>query len=79
MPIVVQSCSLLELASVNPYDQHLRLTGWLFDEVFSLFSSFVGSLLKLDTVYAYMNGFCLQFSSRLAKADGMPFFCPICV
>ncbi|KAG9221875.1 hypothetical protein CCMSSC00406_0005700 [Pleurotus cornucopiae] len=69
MPIVVQSCSLLELASVNPYDQHLRLTGWLFDEVFSLFSSFVGSLLKLDTVYAYMNGFCLQFSSRLAKAD----------
>lgn len=69
MPIVVESCMLREMTAANPYDQHLRLTGWLFDEVFSLFSCFVGSVFNLDIVYAYMNNLCLQFSSRIHKPD----------
>ncbi|KAF9493258.1 hypothetical protein BDN71DRAFT_1450495 [Pleurotus eryngii] len=57
MPVVVKN------------DMHLRLNGWMFNEVFGLFSCFVGSLFNSDLIYAYMNNCCLQFSSRFHKAD----------
>ncbi|KAG5221682.1 hypothetical protein IMY05_C4347000500 [Salix suchowensis] len=69
MPVVVESCALLNMVPVNRDDMHLRLNGWMFDEMFGLFSCFVGSLFNSDLIYAYMNNCCLQFSSRFHKAD----------
>ncbi|KAF9488004.1 hypothetical protein BDN71DRAFT_1436438 [Pleurotus eryngii] len=54
---------------IMPVVEHLRLTGWVFDEVFTLFSTFVSSILNQDTVYAYMTESTLQFTSRPAKVE----------
>lgn len=69
MPIVVQACELLTPVPLIRGSQecHLRLTGYVFEELFALFSSFVCTLFGRDAVYAYMNQLCLQFSSRSTK------------
>ncbi|KAF9488594.1 hypothetical protein BDN71DRAFT_1436025 [Pleurotus eryngii] len=59
MPIVVDKCDLL-----TPIK--LQLTSWVFDKVFKLFSSFIGTILNRDSVYAYMNSGSLQFASKSA-------------
>ncbi|KAF4594349.1 hypothetical protein EYR40_009152 [Pleurotus pulmonarius] len=71
MPVVVQQCDLLAptCTSERFQEERLRLTGWVFDEVFALFSTFVGSILNQDTVYAYMTESTLQFTSRPAKVE----------
>ncbi|KAF9491824.1 hypothetical protein BDN71DRAFT_1592081 [Pleurotus eryngii] len=71
MPIVVKKSDLLAPQKVNDKypDVHLRLTGWVFDEVFELFSTFMGTLLNQDTVYAYMTSSALQFSSKSLNPD----------
>ncbi|KAF9486703.1 hypothetical protein BDN71DRAFT_1560814 [Pleurotus eryngii] len=50
-------------------EERLCLTGWIFDEVFALFSTFVGSVLNQNMVYTYMTEATLQFTSRPAKAE----------
>ncbi|KDQ25053.1 hypothetical protein PLEOSDRAFT_160920 [Pleurotus ostreatus PC15] len=71
MPVVVQKCDLLfpTCTSERFQEERLRLTGWAFDEVFSLFSTFIGSVLNQNMVYAYMTESALQFTSRPAKAE----------
>ncbi|KAJ8695795.1 hypothetical protein PTI98_005722 [Pleurotus ostreatus] len=73
MPIVVDKSELLEPVPINAKNpamgMHRRLTGWMLDEFFELFSTFVGSLLNLDTVYAYMTSGNLQFTSRPTKNE----------
>ncbi|KAJ8694098.1 hypothetical protein PTI98_009031 [Pleurotus ostreatus] len=72
MPIVVKECNLLAPVVINEKwgdGVHLKLTGWVFNEVFELFSSFIGSVLNLDSVYAYMTSLSLQFTSLKGKSN----------
>ncbi|KAF9496244.1 hypothetical protein BDN71DRAFT_1589080 [Pleurotus eryngii] len=71
MPIVVQQYDLLAptCTSERFQEERLCLTGWIFDKVFALFSTFVGSVLNQNTVYVYMTEATLQFTSRPAKAE----------
>lgn len=67
MPIVVHECNLLSPTLVNENfgtETHRRLTGWVFAELWELFSSFVTSLLNKDTAYAYITSRYLRFASR---------------
>ncbi|KAF4593533.1 hypothetical protein EYR40_008319 [Pleurotus pulmonarius] len=71
MPVVVETCCLLSATQIinGSPDKHLRLTGYVFEELFALFSSIVCTLFGRDAVYAYMNQLCLQFSSRSDKVS----------
>ncbi|KAF4583837.1 hypothetical protein EYR40_002332 [Pleurotus pulmonarius] len=67
MPIVVHECNLLSPTLVNENfgtETHRWLTGWVFAELWELFSSFVTSLLNKDTAYAYITSRYLRFASR---------------
>lgn len=70
VPVVVHQCDLLTPVRLSDkFPERLRLTGWIFEEVFPLFSTFVGTVLNQSEVYAYMTSSSLQFTSRPAKND----------
>ncbi len=79
MPVIVHRCNLLSPVHVNDNvsSKHLRLTGWVFGELFEHFSAFIGSIFNLNYVYAYMESSRFQFSSRSTpKESGRS---PLCV
>ncbi|KAF9494111.1 hypothetical protein BDN71DRAFT_1508006 [Pleurotus eryngii] len=74
MPVIVHRCNLLSPVHVNDNvsSKHLRLTGWVFGELFEHFSAFIGSIFNLNYVYAYMESSRFQFSSRSTPKESAP-------